>query len=556
MRLKHLSYVAGSGKGLIGQTIGDALRETAKKHPRELAAVFYAEKVRWSYAELLQRCEQIAESFVAMGMSKGSRIGIYAPNCKEWVLTQFAASMADLILVNINPAYQTRDLQYALNKVECESLVLFPKFKSSNYVDIITTICPEISRCKFSQLKSEALPHLKNLILIGEEQVSGMLRFDELYNLSAKDEYISRTRNVNFEDPTNIQFTSGTTGLPKGATLSHHNILNNGFYIGDTLKYTSKDKVCIQVPLYHCFGMVLGNLACITHGSTMVFPDFGFNPAATMDVIDKEKCTSLYGVPTMLQANINEQQRRKRDVSSLRTGIVAGSLCTPELMRRVVDDLNIQEMSNCYGMTETSPVSFQSALHEDFDKRINTVGQVHPHVEAKLINDQGCTVERGEVGEICIRGYLVMKGYWNDQNATRKSIDEKGWMHTGDLGVMDEHGYLRIVGRIKDLIIRGGENVYPSEIEKFLIEHPDIEDVHVIGIPNEFYGEEICAWIKMKPDRKSLSVQDVHNYSHGKIAHYKIPRVVKIVDSYPTTITGKIMKYVMRAEYEGNNHLR
>jgi fatty-acyl-CoA synthase len=552
MRLKHLSYVAGPGKGLLGNTIGDALRETAKKHPRDLAAIFEAEKVRWTYAELLERCELIAESFVALGMGKGSRVGIYAPNCKEWVLTQFAASMADLILVNINPAYQLRDLQYALQKVECESLVMFPQFKSSNYVELIRTICPEIQDCKFGELKSSALPSLKNLVLIGDKSSSGMLKFDELYNLKAHDDYLSRTRNVNFEDPTNIQFTSGTTGFPKGATLTHHNILNNGYYIGDALKYTTRDKVCIQVPLYHCFGMVLGNLACITHGATMVFPDFGFNPAASMDVIEKEKCTSLYGVPTMLQANINEQYKRKRDVGSLRTGIVAGSLCTPELMRRVVDDLNIQEMSNCYGMTETSPVSFQTALSAHFDKRINTVGQVHPHVEAKLVDKSGHTVERGEIGEVCIRGYLVMKEYWKDEKATRKSIDSNGWMHTGDLGVMDEDGFLRIVGRIKDMIIRGGENVYPSEIEKFLIEHPDIEDVQVIGIPNDFYGEEICAWIKMKPGKQPLNLQDVHSYAYVKIAHYKIPRVIKIVDSYPTTITGKVMKYVMRAEYVEN----
>ena len=548
MRIKHLSYSSGAGKGLLGMTIGDMLRTTAHKYPKSDALISVHENTRWSYSELLNRSEQIAKGFVALGLPKQSRVGIYAPNCKEWLLTQLGASLADLILVNINPAYQVIELSHALNKVQVSALVMTPSFKSSNYIDLLSQIDPDLSSQKSTTLNLSKLPHLKHVVLIGDQKQTGMLNFEDLYKLNSED-YQERTKNVNFEDPTNIQFTSGTTGSPKAATLSHFNILNNGFYLGDTLKYTHHDRVAIPVPLYHCFGMVMGNLACLSHGSAMVYSDFSFNPAATMDTVESEKITSLYGVPTMFVAYIREQEKHKRKVSSLRTGVVAGSVCNSELMKKIVDVLNINNMTNAYGMTETSPISFQLKLNADFEKRISTVGEVHPHVECKIINAKGEIVERGEIGEVCTRGYSVMKGYWEDEKATKKAITKEGWMLTEDQGIMDENGFLRIVGRTKDVIIRGGENIYPSEVETFLSSHKDIEEVHVFGIPDEFLGETVAAWIRMKAGTSPISICDLEAFCKGKIAYFKVPKTIRIVESFPTTVTGKIMKYKMRAEY-------
>jgi fatty-acyl-CoA synthase len=459
-----------------------------------------------------------------------------------------AASLADLILVNINPAYQVVELEHALNKVGVSALVMTPGFKQSNYIELLSKIDPELKTQTSSHLNLTKLPSLKHVVLIGEQKEKNMINFDDLYHRSCSD-YEERTRNVKFEEETNIQFTSGTTGAPKAATLTHFNIVNNGYYIGETLKYTHHDRVAIPVPLYHCFGMVIGNLACIAHGSAMIYPDLGFNPLATIEAIESEKATSLYGVPTMFVAYVREQLKHKRNLKSLRTGVVAGAICVPELMKQIVDILGIHQMTNAYGMTETAPITFQLKLNADFEKRISTVGEVHPHVEAKLIDEHGNIVERGEIGEICTKGYVVMKGYWADEKATKKSITADGWMITGDQGIMDEAGFLRIVGRSKDMIIRGGENIYPSEIEAFLATHPDIEEIHVFGIPDEYYGEQVAAWIKMKSNAGNLEQKDVENFCKGNIAHFKVPKVIKIVQSFPTTVTGKIQKYKMRAEY-------
>jgi fatty-acyl-CoA synthase len=551
MRIKNLSYSCGPGKGLLSLTVGDLIRTAGHKWGKNDALVSVHENTRWSYKELLQRSEAIAEGMVALGLPKQSRIGIYAPNCKEWLLTQLGASLADLILVNINPAYQTTELEFTLNKVQVSALIMTPSFKSSNYISLLEHIDPDLKNQKSTTLNLTKLPHLKHIILIGDQKQKSMMQFNELYNLKS-DQYEHRTSNVKFEEPTNIQFTSGTTGVPKAATLSHFNLVNNGYYTGDILKYTHHDRVVIPVPLYHCFGMVLGNLTCIAHGSTMIYPDYSFNPALTINSVETEKATSLYGVPTMFVAYIREQEKLKKNLKTLRTGIVAGAVCNSELMKKIVDVLGIDQMSNCYGMTETSPLSFQLRLNSTFEKRITTVGEVHPHVECKIIDSKGNIVERGEIGEVCTRGYPVMKGYWDDEKATRKTITPDKWVLTEDQGVMDNDGYLSIVGRTKDLIIRGGENIYPSEVETYLSKHSDIEELHVFGIPDDEMGETVAAWIKMKPGKHPITLVEIEDFCKEKIAHFKIPKTIKIVDSFPTTVTGKIMKYKMRAEYQVN----
>lgn len=548
MRIKHLSYASGGGKGLLSYTVGDLLRTAAHKWGKSESLISYHENIKWNYSELLQRSESIAQGLLSLGLPKHSRVGIYAPNCKEWLLTQMAASLADLILVNINPAYQVIELEHALNKVGVSALVMTPGFKQSNYIELLSKIDPELRTQTSTNLNLPKLPSLKHIILIGEHKERAMMNFDELYHRSSSD-YEERTRNVKFDEETNIQFTSGTTGAPKAASLTHFNIVNNGYYIGETLKYTHHDRVAIPVPLYHCFGMVIGNLACIAHGSAMIYSDFGFNALATIEAIEAEKATSLYGVPTMFVAYVREQLKHKKNLKSLRTGVVAGAICVPELMKQIVDILGIHQMTNAYGMTETAPITFQLKLNADFEKRISTVGEVHPHVEAKLVDDDGNIVERGEIGEILTRGYVVMKGYWGDEKATNKAITKDKWMITGDQGIMDEHGFLRIVGRSKDMIIRGGENIYPSEIEAFLSTHPSIEEIHVFGIPDDYLGEQVAAWIKLKSGANLLEHKDIEDFCKGNIAHFKIPKIIKIVDGFPTTVTGKIQKYRMRAEY-------
>lgn len=539
MSLAQLSYDHGvSATKLIGETIGAHFDRQVERHRESLALVVRHQQVRWSWGELGHRVDALAAGLLALGLEPGDRIGIWSPNNAEWTLTQFASAKAGLVLVNINPAYQRTELEYAMNKVGCRALVLAPALKKSNYLEMITSL-----------VQAGRLPHLEHLIRLGSEHTAGMVNFDEVLQLGRSREMerlAGIAARLQFDDVVNIQFTSGTTGFPKGAALSHHNILNNGFFVGEGLKLTPEDRLCIPVPLYHCFGMVMGNLGCLTHGSAMVYPAETFDPLATLQTLEAERCTALYGVPTMFIALLNHPEFGKFDLRSLRTGIMAGSPCPVEVTRKVQSLMHMEQVTIAYGMTETSPVSTQSATDDPLEVRVTTVGRVSPHLEIKIIDAEGRTVSRGETGEFCTRGYSVMKGYWNDANKTSEVIDAAGWMHTGDLATMDDRGYINIVGRLKDMVIRGGENVYPREIEEFLIRHPAVQDVQVIGVPDPKYGEEICAWIRLR-DGSSATPEELRDFCRGQVAHFKIPRYVEFVTEFPVTITGKIQKHVMRA---------
>ncbi len=543
------SYVNGpSQKPLIGETIGAHFdRAVARWHNHDALVVRHQE-IRWSWAELKERVDDLAAGLLALGLSPGDRIGIWSPNNMEWVVTQFATAKAGLILVNINPAYRLAELEFALNKVECKALITAAAFKTSDYVGMVRDLAPEIDRAAPGDLHAAKLPHLRCVIQIGGGDIAGMYGFEEIVMLGADtghDAVESLAPKLQFDDPINIQFTSGTTGSPKGATLTHHNILNNGYAIGETMALTEADRIAIPVPLYHCFGMVLGNLACMTHGSAMVFPSEAFDPLATLETVAAERCTGLYGVPTMFIAQLDHPEFASFDLASLRTGIMAGSPCPVEVMKRVIDEMHMDEVTICYGMTETSPVSTQTALDDSIERRVGTVGRVHPHVEVKIVDDQGRVVAPGETGEFCTRGYCVMRGYWNDDEKTADAIDPGGWMHTGDLATMDSDGYFNIVGRIKDMVIRGGENLYPREIEEYLYRHPKIADVQVIGVPDPKYGEELCAWVKLA-DGETADDAEIRDFCQGQIAHHKIPRYIHFVDEFPMTVTGKVQKFVMR----------
>ena len=529
-----LSYSHGiSPQPLLGETIGANLRRIAAAHGDREALVDVPSGRRWTYAEFDADTDTLARGLIAAGMKAGDRVGIWAPNCPEWVLLQYATAKAGVILVNINPAYRSHELGYVLRQSGVRLLVSAESFKSSNYRAMIEGV-------------SADLPDLQRVIYLGS------VDWDELFVVGAmpvaggEDQLAEREAVLGFDDAINIQYTSGTTGFPKGATLSHHNILNNGFFIGEGCRYTEADRVCIPVPFYHCFGMVLGNLACTTHGSAIVIPSPGFDPAASLRAVVDERCTSLYGVPTMFIAELALPDFASYDLSTLRTGIMAGSPCPVEVMKRVVSEMHMTEVTICYGMTETSPVSAQTTADDDMERRVSTVGRVHPHVEVKIVDPEtGLAVPRGVTGEMCTRGYSVMLGYWDDPEQTADVIDQARWMHTGDLAVMDEAGYLNIVGRIKDMIIRGGENVYPREIEEFLYGHPAIEDVQVIGVPDLRYGEEICAWVKLRPG-EALTEDELREYCQGQIAHFKIPRYLRYTSEFPMTVTGKIQKFKMR----------
>ena len=543
------SYVHGaSDVPLLGKTIGQQFDETAERYGDREALVVCHQNVRWSYGEMKRQVDSLAAGLLTLGLEPGDRIGIWAPNNSEWALCQFATAKAGLILVNINPAYRLSELEYALNKVECKALISAESFKSSHYLDMVSQLAPEIQQCAPGTLKSEKLPHLNIVIRLGEEKSAGMFNFSELAVRAGEKE---RRRleelktELQFDDAVNIQFTSGTTGFPKGATLTHHNILNNGDYNGQALGLTENDRVCIPVPLYHCFGMVLGNLACVAEGTTMVFPGEGFDPVDTLEALNEERSTGVHGVPTMFSAMLNCTGFDQYDLRSLRTGIMAGAPCPIELMKDVVSKMHLDQMTIAYGMTETSPVSFQSAVDDPIERRVSTVGRIQPHVEARVVNESGTVLKVGEQGELHTRGYLVMRGYWDDPERTAESIDSDGWMHTGDLATIDADGYCNIVGRVKDMVIRGGENVYPREIEEFLLRHQGILDVQVFGIPDNKYGEEICAWIIPMAGNK-ISLEDVRSYCDGQIAHYKIPRYLKVVSEFPMTVTGKPQKYLMR----------
>ncbi len=543
------SYVHGaSDKPLIGETIGVHFARAVERWRDLEALVVVHQNIRWTYADLEREVDAFAAGLLALGLEPGDRIGIWSPNNAEWVVTQFATAKAGLILVNINPAYRISELEYALNKVSCKALITAATFKTSDYIAMLNEIAPEIANCAPGALKAARLAHLTTIIQIGPEAAPGLYAFDDIAGLAGDAERARITAladELQFDDPINIQFTSGTTGFPKGATLTHFNILNNGFFVGEAMKLDETDRLCIPVPLYHCFGMVLGNLACITHGSAIIYPDEAFEPLSVLRTVQAEKCTGLHGVPTMFIAELDHPQFAEFDLSTLRTGIMAGSPCPTEVMKRVVDQMNMAEVTIAYGMTETSPVSFQSSTDDTLERRVSTVGRIFPHVEAKIIDEDGRIVAPGETGEFLTRGYSVMQGYWDDPERSAEAIDAAGWMHTGDLAIINAEGYGNIVGRVKDMVIRGGENVYPREVEEYLFRHPKIQDVQVFGVPDPKYVEEICAWVILNAG-ETATEDEIKEFCKGQIAHYKVPRYVRFVDEFPMTVTGKAQKFIMR----------
>ena len=547
----HPSYVSGTADTpLLGLTIGEQLDLTAEKFGDNDALISRHQGLRFSYRELRDECNRCARALLKLGVKAGDRVGIWAPNCAEWTITQFATAKIGAILVNINPSYRLSELEYALKQSGTQVLVFKGRFKTSEYARMVMELVPELAQEKSGQLQSSRLPELRHTICLDPALAQGgMMTWPELMALhdgvpqQAVDEIQSK---LQFDDPINIQYTSGTTGAPKGATLSHHNILNNGLFVARRMNLSDQDRMVIPVPLYHCFGMVMGNLGCVTHGATMIYPSEGFEPEAALNAVVEEKATALYGVPTMFIAELEHPDFESYDLSTLRTGIMAGTNCPIEIMKRVVERMHMRDVTICYGMTETSPVSLQTEPDAPLEKRVATVGTIHPHLEVKIVDPaNGQVVPRGQRGELCTRGYSVMLGYWNNEEATQKAIDPAGWMHTGDLAEMDDEGYVAITGRMKDMIIRGGENIYPREIEEFLYTHPDISDVQVIGVPDDKYGEAVMAWIKVQ-EGSTLTEEALRDFCRDRIAHFKIPRYIKFVDDFPMTVTGKIQKFRMR----------
>jgi fatty-acyl-CoA synthase len=545
-----LSYAHGGADiALLGETIGANFDRTVASWGDRPGLIVRQQGISWTYRELAERVDAFAAGLLSLGLTRGDRVGIWSPNNSEWVITQFATAKAGLILVNINPSYRLSEVEYALNKSGCRALVTATSFKTSDYIGMINTLAPELRTSEPGHLHSATLPHLEAVIQIGEQPAPGALAFSAVLGRGfgpEREQLTELSDALQFDDAINIQFTSGTTGAPKGATLTHHNILNNGFFIGEAMRFTEQDRLCIPVPMYHCFGMVLGVLACTTHGAAMVFPGEGFDPLATLQTVAEERCTALHGVPTMFIAQLDHPDFASFDLSGLRTGIMAGAPCPIEVMRRATAQMHLSEITIAYGMTETSPVSTQTTTDDPLERRVSTVGRVFPHVEVKIIDAEGRVVPRGAPGEFCTRGYSVMLGYWDDDARTAEVIDRARWMHTGDLAVMDADGYMKIVGRIKDMIIRGGENVYPREVEEFLYRHPNIQDVQVFGVPDPRFGEEIAAWIKIRPGA-TLTEDEVRGFCQGQIAHYKVPRHIRFVDEFPMTVTGKVQKFIMRA---------
>ena len=528
-----LSYADGANATpLLGETIGDNLARTAAAHPDADALVSCHQGLRWTYAELDERVDRAAAALIAAGLGAGDRLGIWSPNRAEWTLLQYATARVGIIQVSVNPAYRTSELEYALHQSGCRMLVAAPSFKTSDYAAMTAEVRPE-------------LPELERAIFFDTPEWDELL---EGGSAISTDEVRARAAEVAFDDPVNIQYTSGTTGFPKGATLSHHNILNNGYFVAEYIRLTGEDRLCIPVPFYHCFGQVMGNLGCTSHGACMVIPEASFEPAATLRAVQDERCTALYGVPTMFIAELGLSDFDTYDLNSLRTGIMAGSPCPVEVMRQVIDRMHMEDVTIAYGMTETSPVSTQTGADDPLERRVATVGRVHPHVEVKVVEPGSSrALPRGETGELCTRGYSVMLGYWNDPERTAEAIDAGRWMHTGDLATMDDEGYLKIVGRSKDMVIRGGENVYPREVEEFLYAHPDITDVQVVGVPDLRYGEELCAFVILR-EGASATPEVLQEWCRGRIAHYKVPRYVQIVSSFPMTVTGKVQKFKLREQ--------
>ena len=553
------SYVCGiSDVPLLGETIGQSLDKAVSRWGDREALVSPSHGVRWTWKEFATRVDALAAGFLALGLERGQRIGIWSLNRPEWTLTQFAAARAGLILVTINPAYRLSELEFAVAKVGCSAIVAATAFKTSNYMEMLNTLLPELKSSQPGNLRATKLPNLRAVIQIGGPLCSGALAFEEVANMGGarhREQLAALGSALQFDDAVNIQFTSGTTGSPKGVTLTHHNILNNGYFVGRAMRLTERDRICIPVPLYHCFGMVMGNLASVSLGATMVYPGEGFDPLTTLQTIEQEKCTALYGVPTMFIAELDHPEFKRFDLKSLRTGIMAGAPCPVEVMKRVNNEMNMGEVTIAYGMTETSPVSFQSAVDDPLERRVSTVGRIHPHVEVKVVDLEGRSVPRGERGELCTRGYSIMLGYWDEREKTADVLDANGWMHTGDLAVIDAEGYCNIVGRIKDMVIRGGENLYPREIEEFLYRHPKIQDVQIFGVADDRYGEELCAWIRTRPG-ETLTADEVRAFCQGQIAHNKIPRYVEFVDEFPMTVTGKIQKFIMRDAVEARLGLK
>jgi fatty-acyl-CoA synthase len=536
--MTNLSYVCGvGGEPLLYKTVGTVLEDAAARWGEREALVVPHQSIRWTYRQLDEAANRLAAGFLHVGLVPGDRIGIWSPNRYEWVVTQFASAKAGLILVTINPAYRTSELEYALNKVGCKALVLAPTFKTSDYAAMLQQVRPK-------------LPLLRTAILTDDTPRAGFLRYRDVES-SGTAEDLERVRQLRAqlqpEDAINIQFTSGTTGLPKGATLSHHNVVNNGYFVAKRQTFSEQDRLCIPVPLYHCFGMVMAVLGCATHGAAMIFPGEAFEPKSVLDACQAERCTALYGVPTMFIAELEHPDFKRYDLSTLRTGVMAGAPCPVEVMKRVIADMHMSEVTIAYGMTETSPVSFQSCRDDMLERRVSTVGMIHPHLEVKIVDGEGRVTPLGERGELLTRGYSVMHGYWDDEDKTKQAIDSQGWMHTGDLATLDAAGYCNIVGRVKDLIIRGGENVSPREIEEFLYRHPQIQDVQVFGVPDRRYGEVVCAWIKLKAGEQ-CDADAIRAFCREQIAHFKVPQHIRFVEQFPMTVTGKIQKYLMRQE--------
>ena len=551
MDLLATSYVHGVGQErLCGLTVGQSLERAAGRWPEHEALVVTHQNIRWSYRELNARADEIAAGLVALGVEPGDRVGIWAPNCVEWVVTQFATAKAGAILVNINPANRLPELEYALNKVECSVLITATRFKSSDYLAMLRELLPELDSCQTGELNAARVPSLRWLISLGPKGELGFLSYADLPGRAGSSDrsgLAALSGSLQFDDPINIQFTSGTTGTPKAATLTHHNIVNNAYFVGMAMGFSEKDRLCIPVPMYHCFGMVLGVLTCVTHGATMILPSAGFDAEATLKAVAKERCSAIHGVPTMFIAELEHPDFATFDLSSLRSGVIAGAPCPVELMKRLIKDMNLDEITIAYGMTETGPVSFETAVDDPPKLRVETVGRVLPHTEVKIVDEAGRVLPVGEPGELLTRGYCVMPCYWNDPEKTAANIDAAHWIRSGDIATLDEEGYCRIVGRLKDMIIRGGENIYPVEIEEFLFSNPKIEDVQVIGVPDAKLGEEICACIKLH-DGATAAAEEIRAFCRDKIAHFKIPRYIKFVDSFPMTITGKIQKYRLREQ--------
>ena len=543
------SYTRGrQDQALLTQTIGQAFDATVARFADGEALVSRHQGLRYSWRQLAEQVEVHARALMALGVNTGDRVGIWSPNCAQWCILQLASAKVGAILVNINPAYRVGELEYVLRQSGCRWLVCADAFKTSDYHAMVQELAPELASATPGEMASERLPDLRGVVSLAANPPAGFLPWQALAERAGQtsvEAYAKRQQSLQFDQPVNIQYTSGTTGAPKGATLSHYNILNNGFMVGESLGLTARDRMVIPVPLYHCFGMVMANLGCITHGSTMIYPNDAFDAELTLRAVAEERASILYGVPTMFIAMLDHPARAQMDLSTLRSGIMAGATCPIEVMRRVIDQMHMAEVQIAYGMTETSPVSLQTGPDDGLELRVTTVGRTQPQLENKLVDADGCIVPRGEIGELCTRGYSVMLGYWDNPQATADAIDPAGWMHSGDLAVVDEHGSVRIVGRNKDLIIRGGENIYPRELEEFFYTHPAVADAQVIGIPCSRYGEEIVAWIKLHPGH-SATVEELQGWCKARIAHFKVPRHIRFVDEYPMTVTGKVQKFRMR----------